>query len=430
MLEESAAQLAALRQRAEYLLEQLAADRDPAPGAHSLNEDPPSQPDASAPSEQPADYPDPVSDEPPHIPVSQSSITQDQAPIQSSIPAGTVDDSDSEGEPWGQPPPHSQEFPQNAVLPPALSDQSRTPPTDAQANIDDTLYAETQQDAALSADSLSQNFPLQEAQSPQSRSLLDAPVTAVPPFDWNRVQVAPERTPADVQMIEEEIISLCDAIDHVREKRGENTGHALALLREAREIIAGEPYGIARAEYNIQQARQIIDRARFSRSRSRGIALRTAFTLILWLSGLGSLAAALYFYSLAINNSFDWISSATGWNTSHFRAILWTVSAGGIGGCLGTISFLFERMRLHEEFDRQYIVRSTVQPLMGIVLGLVSYALLSSLFNSLQASIIAHPVTAFLPAAIALPVGIWQVYVYALIFRFTRLFTFQRRRRW
>ena len=53
---------------------------------------------------------------------------------------------------------------------------------------------------------------------------------------------------------------------------------------------------------------------------------------------------------------------------------------------------------------------------MGVVLGLISYGLLATLINILGAPITAHPVTSYLPAALALPIGIWQVYVYAVIF--------------
>ena len=252
MLEESAAQLAALRQRAEELLEQLATDREPVPGVPSSNQDPPTRPDDSAPSEHHADDPAPVQGEPPHGVISQNPFPNDQDPGLGSTPEGPIGGNDSVQ--WGKPPSPGKDLHQNADSLPALSDQNRLPSPDPQTSLDDTPYAETIQDAALLSNSLSQNFPLQHAQ-PQSQSLLDAPVTAVPPFDWNRVQVASDPTPTDVHMIEEEIISLYEAIDHVRETRGENTGHALALLREAREIIAGQPNGIERAEYNIQDHR-------------------------------------------------------------------------------------------------------------------------------------------------------------------------------
>ena len=67
---------------------------------------------------------------------------------------------------------------------------------------------------------------------------------------------------------------------------------------------------------------------------------------------------------------------------------------------------------------------------MGVVLGLIVFAILAAVFNSLGIPLQRHPLTTFLPAAFALPVGLWQEYVYALIFRLTQLLTFQRRRRW
>ena len=265
-----------------------------------------------------------------------------------------------------------------------------------------------------------QQFPIQSVRSP-SDSVLDSPVTVAPPPDWLKFEVAPESLSSDAQLIEEEIAGLYEAIDRFRETRRENTGHALSLLREARDIISGQPHRIERAQYNIQQARQIIE---------RGIALQTFGLLILWLAALGGLGAALYLYPLELNEVIGLVSASTGWNTSHYYPLLWTIATGGIGGCLGTISFLFERMRVHEDFDRQYILRSVIQPLMGIFLGLISYGLLVVLFKSLDASVVGHPVTTYLPAALALPIGLWQVYVYAAIFRVTRLLTFQRRRRW
>ena len=327
-----------------------------------------------------------------------------------------------------QPSPLQNSPPTSATAPPSQSlgqsPQEVEPPAGA-----DLPIPQSEQSPGGPPGPQEQQFPIQSVQ-PQPESLLDNPVAVAPRPVWLKFEVAPESLSSDAELIEEEIAGLYDAIERFRETRRENTGHALSLLREAREIIIGQPHRIERAQYNIQQARQIIERAKSGRSRSRGIALRTFGLILLWLTALGGLGASLYLYPLEVDEITLLISSSTGWNTSHYIALLWTVAAGGIGGCLGTVSFLFERMRVHEDFDRQYILRAMIQPLMGILLGLIAYALLVFLFNSLDASIIGHPVTSYLPAALALPIGLWQVYVYAAIFRFTRLLTFQRRRRW
>ncbi len=431
MLEESAAQLAALRQRAEFLLEQMAASTDTAATRDSQ------EGTASAPSEEAEDQQEPVlhSDQTVH-PGPESAPTPDQIRNDEAVPDASVPGSGTSGSPgpaaesrqWSQPSVQQNTEPTSETLSSqGILDQSLRKVN--QSGGEDLPHTQSGEGPAGQTQPQGPQFPIQSI-GPQPESLLDNPVTVAPPPEWLQFHVAPESLSSDAQLIEEEITGLYEAIERFRETRRENTGHALSLLREAREIIAGQPHRIERAQYNIQQARQIIERARSSRSRSRGIALRTFGLLILWLAALGGLGAALYLYPLDVNEIILVISSSTGWNTSHYYSLLWTVASGGIGGWLGTISFLFERMRVHEEFDRQYILRSMIQPLMGVVLGLICYGLLAVLFTSLNATIIGHPVTAYLPAAVALPVGLWQVYVYAAIFRITLLLTFQRRRRW
>lgn len=420
MLEESAAQLAALRQRAEFLLEQINAGSDTSPAREAPDGIEPQHDDAVENQQRPASLPDQT----------DRSVTDDTMPEAHDFAPGTPDPDLPTAEPphQSQPSPLQYSPPTSATEPPSQSlgqsPREVEPPAGA-----DLPIPQSEQSPGGPPGPQEQQFPIQSVQ-PQPESLLDNPVAVAPRPDWLKFEVAPESLSSDAELIEEEIAGLYDAIERFRETRRENTGHALSLLREAREIIIGQPHRIERAQYNIQQARQIIERAKSGRSRSRGIALRTFGLILLWLTALGGLGAALYLYPLEVDKVNLLISSSTGWNTFHYIALLWTVAAGGIGGCLGTVSFLFERMRVHEDFDRQYILRAVIQPLMGILLGLISYWLLVILFNSLNASIIGHPVTSYLPAAIALPVGLWQVYVYAAIFRVTRLLSFQRRRRW
>ena len=70
-----------------------------------------------------------------------------------------------------------------------------------------------------------------------------------------------------------------------------------------------------------------------------GLHFSTFGLLILWLAALGGLGAALYLYPLELNEVIGLVSASTGWNTSHYYPLLWTIATGGIGGCLGTISF-------------------------------------------------------------------------------------------
>lgn len=427
MLEESAAHLAALRQRAEFLLEQINSGADTSPSREAPDGIAPQRQEAAEDQRAPASQTDLTNRTVPETtPQPGHSVNDGVVPDAQNPAPGTLDPSAQTAESH---PPTQHYTPPTSATAPQSGSPGQSPREVESPAAADLPYPQSGQSPAGQPGPQEQQFPIQSVQ-PQSESVLDNPVTVAPPPDWLKFEVAPESLSSDAELIEEEIAGLYDAIERFRETRRENTGHALSLLREAREIIIGQPHRIERAQYNIQQARQIIERAKSSRSRSRGIGLRTFGLLILWLAALGGLGAALYLYPLEVDEIILLIASSTGWNTSHYISLLWTVAAGGIGGCLGTVSFLFERMRVHEDFDRQYILRAMIQPVMGILLGLIAYALLVLLFNSLDASIIGHPVTSYLPAALALPIGLWQVYVYAAIFRFTRLLTFQRRRRW
>ena len=428
MLEESAAQLAALRQRAESLLEQLASGADAAASTQEPETNQGLPGETGKAQQELSQHRDRTGAETVQQPESGPGDAAVPSPPDSrSDMSGQVSraaDSRHQSEPS-----HQQITPRPTASSNQFDKLDQSPPEVEPHAAEDRPYSQSGAGPTHQPGAQEQQYPIQNVRS-ESGSLLDNPVTVAPPPDWPRFEVATETLSPEAQLIEEEIAGLYEAIDRFRETRRENTGHALSLLREARDIIVGQPQRIERAQYNIQQAKQIIERARSGRRRARGIAFRTFGLLILWLAALGGLGAVLYLYPLEVNEIIGLVSASTGWNTSHYYPLLWTVATGGIGGCLGTISFLFERMRVHEEFDRQYILRSVIQPMMGIILGLIVYGLLVVLFNSLDASIIGHPVTTYLPAALALPIGLWQVYVYAAIFRVTRLLTFQRRRRW
>ena len=434
MLEESAAQLAALRQRAEYLLDQLSsgnADVPPhaATGEGDLNA---SQAIREQDSNEITDTQSTptVTDEPATL---LSSETDGNAPRD--FDTNSTDNGPSDRQstiPEAQKDSSLTDHPSPHLFPGPLSPQGtgiQQPRQTEMPDAEDEPTFQSGPDLPNYEESSSPAYPIQRIDPPPS-SILDRPIGAAPGVFSRQAEPGYDETPTDAQLIEEEIYSLYEAINRVLETRRENTGHALSLLREARKIISAEPQRIHRAEYNIQQARQILDRARTSRRRSRGLALRTVGRLILWLAVLGGLGAALYLYPQQVDEIVEISAARVGWDASFLYAALWAVVAGGVGGCLGTISFLVERMRVHQEFDQQYIVRSTVQPLMGALLGMSIFGLLAAVFKSLDTSIAVHQVTSYLPAALALPIGFWQEYVYALIFRLTRLFTFQRRRRW
>ena len=440
LLEESAAQLAALRQRAEYLLEQLSTgrvdeqSRDNIDAGDTVQE--PRREDHED-DEMAMEWRTPTSFDEPLFP---GSLVSDNNT------AGRHADAEHEGRdlpvgnaivPFQDPAPSSSDGSPPEPNPSEVFAEPPTPPASTASTSQNSGMSPPAGEAydqpdvvppLLDLDS-AETYPIQR-HSAQSSSILDRPVGAGQPAFGQVADARFNVTATDVMVVEKEIAVLFKAINRHSEARRENTGHALSLLREAKEIVLSEPHRLERAEYNIQQARLILERAKVSRRQSRLLALRTVWRLILWLAVLGGLGAALHLYPQIIDEIVSRTAFRLGWEEALFVPALWAVVAGGAGGCLGTISFLVERVRIHHEFDDQYILRTTVQPLMGVILGMLVFGILAVGFNSLGSSLRIHPLTTFLPAAVALPVGLWQEYVYALIFRLTRLLTFQRRRRW
>jgi len=438
-LEESAAQLAALRQRAEYLLEQLSTGRGDERSRNHVDATHTSEAplrEAREDDEMATEVKAPTEFNEPLFPVSLHSNNNSGSPADAELDGHDLPGRNAIVPFQGTSPEESY----NSSSGPNASHTftESLPPQDSAKST--SLYSGMSPSDADAYDPPDVVPPLLEMDSAeaysiephrtQTSSVLDTPVGARQPAFGQVADARFDVTATDVMVVEEEIAGLFKAINRHKEARRENTGHALSLLREAREIVLSEPHRIERAGYNIQQARLILERARMSRRQSRILALRTVWRLMLWLAILGGLGAALQLYPQSIDEIVSRASARLGWEETLFVPALWAVVAGGAGGCLGAISFLVERMRIHQEFDDQYILRTTIQPLMGVVLGLLIFGALAVVFNSLDISLRLHPLTTFLPAAIALPVGLWQEYVYALIFRLTRLLTFQRRRRW
>lgn len=266
--------------------------------------------------------------------------------------------------------------------------------------------------------------------APPSSSVLDTPVSPSPLLPKAPAEATASLSAADRQVMEEEILELYNAVNRILATRREITGHALSLLREANEIITAQPQRLARAEYNLQQVRQILARAQAGRRESRRYAVRTFLELIVWVTVLGTVGAGLLLYPLDAARIAAAVAAETGLSSPHTFPVLWAAVLGGIGGSLGAALSLADHLRTGQEFDRQYALRSTIQPLMGILLGLLFYFLFAVIFSALGFAITSNRLSAYLPAAIALPIGLWQEGVYALVFRLTRLLSFQRRRRW
>jgi hypothetical protein len=233
---------------------------------------------------------------------------------------------------------------------------------------------------------------------------------------------------ANAHALEDEIARIYEQINRLQEKRQSITGHALSLLQEARTIIHSQPERIARAESNIRQVRSILERDHENRRRS----IRNSSVLLLYLTLWTAICAAgitaLILYRTELVSILQVVGTEQSRLSIHGLPFLWTLLAGATGGVLGAVISLASLMREGQVFDRQYVMRYMIQPIMGIVLAILIYILSFYMFKSTDGDLTANLLTQSMPAIIALPAALWQENVYGLLFRLTRFFRFGRRR--
>lgn len=236
-------------------------------------------------------------------------------------------------------------------------------------------------------------------------------------------------TAGQVRFLDEEIGYLYGEVNRVLATRREVTGHALSLLREAREILLAEPHRLGRAEYNLQQVRGMLERAHESRRQSSRRGFRVLLYLSLWLAGTVAAGVSLFLYGAELSRMVDALAGSQSRLLAHLHPFLWVMITGSAGAVVGAILGFLAHLRSEQDFDRQHVVRFAIQPMMGVVLGILLYFFFSLLFASMQLDLTARPITRALPVVLALPAGLWQEWIYASIYRMLGFFTLRPRRR-
>lgn len=236
-------------------------------------------------------------------------------------------------------------------------------------------------------------------------------------------------TAGQIRFLDEEISELHGEVKRVLAARRDVTGHALSLLREAREILLVEPHRLGRAEYNIVQVRAMLERADEGRRQSSRRGFRVLLYLSLWLAGTVGMGVALFLYAGELSRAAGLLFGSGSRVVAHLLPFLWVIVTGSAGAVVGAILGFLAHIRSGQDFDRQHVVRFAIQPVMGVVLGVLLYVLFSALFAAMQIDMTARSITRALPIVLALPAGLWQEWIYASIYRMSGFFTLRPRRR-
>ncbi|MCX7707180.1 MAG: hypothetical protein N2204_04145, partial [Anaerolineae bacterium] len=155
---------------------------------------------------------------------------------------------------------------------------------------------------------------------------------------------------------------------------------ALTLLREARQLMIDSPEEYVNAEYRMMQVQAMLDRVKESRKQSTYYGPRILAYEAVWLLFL---LLGLIF-ATPLTRWITTVSGVSGPALLNINPILNTMFWGGIGGVVGALYALWWHISEQQNFDRNYMMWYLVQPLMGLVLGGITFLILTGGFLILQ----------------------------------------------
>ncbi len=182
---------------------------------------------------------------------------------------------------------------------------------------------------------------------------------------------------------------------------------ALAWLKQAREaLMAPDGYDEAEYYYSLAQTRYAIARRLWRWSYTYGL-----FVFLWGLAWLG-----LYLWSLTMGRGYSARVVPPGYE-GIWEPIMW----GGLGGVCGIFYSLYWHVAIKRDFDRQYVMWYLVQPILGSMIGMIIYMIITVGFLTIQGTPTpANPLFMYLLAFIA---GFRQRFFLELIDRIVQTFT-------
>lgn len=201
---------------------------------------------------------------------------------------------------------------------------------------------------------------------------------------------------------------------------------ALLLLSEARDIVLEDPRQFDEAEQKVWQVEAIIANAADVERWSHYYGNRLIAYLTTWFVAL--MAAIMFFNPIAAS-----LESATNLKPTEslitVSPLLFTMLWGGIGGIIGGLYSLWKHIAERQDFDKQYTVWYTLQPITGIVLGGIIHVIIMTGFLSMFTQVVGTDMSTaqgkqavfWFPALLAVVAGFRQNFAYALIDRIVEL---------
>ncbi|MER3467177.1 MAG: hypothetical protein C4312_00805, partial [Thermoflexus sp.] len=182
---------------------------------------------------------------------------------------------------------------------------------------------------------------------------------------------------------------------------------ALAWLKQAREaLLTPEGYDEAEYYYSLAYTRYAIARRLWRWSYTYG--------LFVFLWGLAWLGA--YLWALTAGRGYSAQVVPPGYE-GIWEPIMW----GGLGGVCGIFYSLYWHVAIKRDFDRQYVMWYLVQPLLGSMIGMIIYMVITVGFLTVQGT--PNPANPLFMYLIAFVAGFRQRFFLELIDRIVQTFT-------
>jgi hypothetical protein len=164
------------------------------------------------------------------------------------------------------------------------------------------------------------------------------------------------------EKLDQEIEELYSQVAEELSDSKEDSGFALRTLSDAQDIVLEDPRQYDEALYRVAVVKTMLVRKRNLRRWSYTWGMVVFFYSLIWLSAF----IAGFFLPFA---QADPSAAELGQGIVALRAAWLSSLAGGIGGTIAILYSLSWRVAIKHEFDRQYIMKYLVQPIMGFILG-------------------------------------------------------------
>jgi hypothetical protein len=195
----------------------------------------------------------------------------------------------------------------------------------------------------------------------------------------------------------------------------------LEMLREARQLMIDSPEEFGNAEYRVMQVATSVERRRQSRQQARLLGPWLLLYLSAWLFAF---TAALLFANQITDYVRVW-GRITQPQLANLLPIFNTMIWGGIGGVVGGLYALWYHIADRQDFDKHYSMWYYVQPLMGMVLGAITFLIIAGGFLIVQVNITDPNAAAgarLIPYLVAVLAGFKQDFVYDQLERVVSIF--------